>query len=108
MAVVKQENDRRTVQEGNFFSREFKEINISTLTNADAAQGNAALLAAISKIEAVASVIAVGAFTAGTDTEVNVLIEGMDFDGTPYAGGTQSYAQYLAALTGETVAEVAF
>jgi hypothetical protein len=108
--------DRRTAGEGNFLTREFKLINIATLANADADAGNAALLAAVEAVETVASISAIGAFSAGTDTEVNMLIEGMDFSaGTgaggyadAYVGGTQTWLEYLATLTGETVTEVAF
>lgn len=115
MANVNQP-DRRTAAAGNFNGREFKQINISTLANADEDAGNAALKAAMFAVESVSSIIAIGAFEAGTDTEVNMIIEGMDFSSglgaggyaDAYSGGTQTWLEYLGTLTGETVAEVAF
>jgi len=101
--------------------RDFKLINVSTLTACPAldADGNLQrwpeLEAALDAIQTVASIEAVGAFTA-TDTEVNMLIEGMDFSAgggaagyaDAYSAGTETWLEYLATLTGETVAEVAF
>lgn len=104
--------------------REFKLINISTLTACPALVGGKLvrwpeLEAAMEAIQGVASIEAVGAFTAA-DTEVNMLIEGMDFTAgsgaagysDSYPGGsataTETWLEHLATLTGETVAEVAF
>ena len=100
--------------------REFKLINVSTLTACPAlVDGKLVrwpeLEAAMEAIQSVASIEAVGAFTA-TDTEVNMLIEGMDFSAgagaagysDAYVGNTVTWLEYLATLTGETVAEVAF
>ena len=100
--------------------REFKLINVSTLTACPAlVDGKLVrwpeLEAAMEAIQSVASIEAVGAFTA-TDTEVNMLIEGMDFSAgagaagysDAYVGNTVTWLEYLATLTCETVAEVAF
>lgn len=100
--------------------REFKLINVSTLTACPAlVDGKLVrwpeLEAALEKIQTVASITSVGAFTA-TDTEVNMMIEGMDFSAGAGAGGyvdgyegnTVTWYEHLANLTGETVAEVAF
>lgn len=100
--------------------RDFKLINISTLTACPALVGGKLarwpeLEAAMQKMQTVASIEAVGAFTAA-DTEVNMLIEGMDFSAGAGAGGyadaytnsTETWLEYLATLTGETVTEVAF
>ena len=100
--------------------RDFKLINVSTLTACPALVGGKLqrwpeLEAALSKMQTVASVEAVGDFTAAA-TEVNMLIEGMDFSaGTgaagyadAYTGNTETWLEYLATLTGETVTEVAF
>jgi len=100
--------------------RDFKLINVSTLTACPALvdgelQRWPELEAALEKIQTVASITSVGAFTAA-DTEVNMMIEGMDFSAgsgaggyaDAYTNGTETWAEYLATLTGETVAEVAF
>ena len=99
--------------------REFKLINVSAITACPALSAAGALVTwpelelALNAIQTLASVTAVGAFTAG-DTEVNMMIEGMDFSaGGGAAGYADSYAtftwlEHLATLTGETVAEVAF
>ena len=105
--------------------REFKLINVSTLTACPALDSDGKLVrwpeleAALEKIQSVASIEAVGAFTAA-DTEVNMLIEGMDFTAgsgaagysDAYPGGsatpTETWLEHLATLTGETVTEVAF
>ena len=101
--------------------REFKLINVSTLTACPAldADGNLVrwpeLEAVIDAIGQVASITAVGDFTAAA-TEVNIMIEGMDFTAgsgaagyrDAYAGETVTWLEHLATLTGETVAEVAF
>ena len=96
--------------------REFKLINIDSITAASAAAGTAALVAELKLVQTVASVTAVGAFTAGTDTEVNLMIEGMDFSAgsgaadyaDDYVGGTITWLEYLNTLTSGTVTEVGF
>ena len=96
--------------------REFKLINIDGITDSTAAAGTAELVADINALGAVCSITAVGAFTAGTDTEVNVMIEGMDFsagggaDGyaDSYSSNTITWLEYLNTLTANTVTEVAF
>ena len=101
--------------------RDFKLINVSAITACPAldADGNLVrwpeLEAAMQAIQTVASIESVGAFTAA-DTEVNMLIEGMDFTAgggaagysDAYVGNTVTWLEYLATLTGETVAEVSF
>ena len=98
--------------------REFKLINIAGIANADAATGNADLDAELKALSTVCSVTAVGAFVAGTDTEVNVMIEGMDFSAgsgagsyaDSYVGNTITWLEYLNTLsqTSATITEVAF
>jgi hypothetical protein len=96
--------------------REFKLINIDGITAASAAAGTAELVADVLALGAVCSITAVGAFTAGTDTEVNVMIEGMDFTAgsgagdysDAYVGGTITWLEYLNTLTANTVTEVGF
>ena len=96
--------------------REFKLINIDSITDSSAAAGTAALVAELELIQTVASVTAIGSFVAGTDTEVNVMIEGMDFSAGSGAGGyadsyssnTITWLEYLNTLTSGTVTEVAF
>jgi len=100
--------------------REFKLINVSTLTACPALVDSklvrwTQLEAALEAIQTVASLTSVGAFTAA-DTEVNIMIEGMDFSaGTGAAGYADAYTdntitwlEFLGTATGETVAEVAF
>lgn len=100
--------------------RDFKLINVSTLTACPALVGGELprwpeLEAAMEAIQTVASIEAVGDFTAAA-TEVNLLIEGMDFSAgagaagyaDAYSNGTETWLEHLATLTGETVAEVAF
>ena len=117
MAAV---TSRKLNTPGKNVGREFKLINVSAITACPSLVGGALvtwpeLELALNAIQTLASVTAVGAFTAG-DTEVNMMIEGMDFsagDGAggyadAYAGETITWLEHLAALTGETVAEVAF
>jgi|SRR5210317_469844 len=100
--------------------REFKLINVSAITACPALVGGELqrwpeLEAVIDAIGQVASITAVGDFRAAA-TEVNIMIEGMDFTAgagaagyrDAYAGETVTWLEHLATLTGETVAEVAF
>lgn len=95
---------------GQFIHREIRQINVAALTAAPVGAGDTAawpeLDAAIAKIALYATVEQVGAFQA-TDTEVNLLISGMAFDGNQYTNGTETYVQFLSTVTGETVTEVA-
>lgn len=95
---------------GQFIHREIRQINVAGITACPAGGGDTAawpqLDAALGKIALHATVEQVGAFEA-TDTEVNLLISGMAFDGNQYTNGTETYVQYLSTVTGETVTEVA-
>jgi hypothetical protein len=102
--------------------REFKLINIAGIDASTAAAGNADLDNELKALSTVCSITAVGAFTAGSDTEVNVMIEGMNFEaGSGAAGYADAYPsggvanaitwlEYLNALsqTSATITEVGF
>ena len=98
--------------------REFKLINIAGIDDSTAAAGAADLDAELKALSMVCSVTAVGAFVAGTDTEVNVMIEGMNFEAgsgagsyaDAYVGNTITWLEYLNTLsqTSATITEVAF
>jgi hypothetical protein len=102
--------------------REFKLINIAGISDASVAAGNTDLDAELKALSTVCSITAVGAFTAGTDTEVNVMIEGMNFEAGSGAGSYAdaypsgatlnaiTWLEYLNALsqTSATITEVSF
>ena len=97
----------------NGIGREFKIINIDGV-----AAGTADLARELNSLSAVCTIEAVGAFDNSTDTEVNVIISGMDFsagsgaDGyaDSYAVNTITWLEYLNTLsqTSATITEVAF
>jgi hypothetical protein len=95
---------------GQFIHREIREINVAGLTACPANGGDTVawpeLDAAIAIISLFATVEQVGAFEA-TDTEVNMLISGMAFEGDQYTDGTETFVEFLSTQTGETVTEVA-
>jgi hypothetical protein len=98
--------------------REFKLINIDGISAASIAAGAADLDAELKALSMVCSITAIGAFAAGTDTEVNVMIEGMNFEAgsgagnyaDAYVGNTITWLEYLNTLsqTSATITEVAF
>jgi len=98
-----------------FFGRTIVGINVSAMTAAPAGAGVTAawpeLDAAVLAIETICTISVVGAFAA-TDTEVNMIIEGVDAVGDKYkSAGQNTYDmtiyEKLAELTGETVAAFA-
>ena len=94
------------VETDQFFGREIMQINVSRLAacpaaNADGVYEWAELRDAVNAIETLVTISLVGDFAVGA-TEVNMIIEGHDY---------QDEAQVLidlAAVTGETVTQVAF
>ncbi len=97
-----------------FFGRTIVGITISTLVAAPAlVDGNRvrwpALEAALQAIETISTVSVVGAWTA-TDTDLNMIIEGVDAVGDKYRSAGQdtldmTIFEKLAELTGETVVQ---
>ena len=114
MATVTNVNESQATELN--VGREFKIINIDGITDSTAAAGTAELVADIKALGAVCSITAVGDFVAGTDTEVNLMIEGMNFSAgsgaadyaDDYVGGTITWLEYLNTLTANTVTEVGF
>lgn len=96
---------------GQFFGRDILGINVSGMAACPALDGDGNLVKwddlddATAAIEQRFTVSVVGDFTAG-DTEVNMIIEGIDLDADAYGAGVDIYAE-LSAATGFTVAAFA-
>lgn len=90
-----------------FFGRDILGINVAGMAAAPAldAEGNLVkwddLETAVAAIEQRFSISVVGNFTAG-DTEVNMIIEGVDLDADAYGAGVDIYSE-LSTATGFTV-----
>lgn len=88
-------------------------INIAGLSAASVALAQADLNAATQAVETISTVTVIGAFVLDTDTEVNMIIEGVETSGDAYKSAGQdtydmTYLEKLSELTGKTVTAVAF